>query len=147
MTSNRSGRPRSLRTLAFGSAIRQSQNDVNRPPSPSFSEVTNASNINLANGPEKVSHPITYSCFSILKLYSRLSLVMTSSIAPRHTKTYVWTTARFHRLTVPTAYDSQRQLPECPNNDERSNNCFRRRYASLFSVRANQPSLAYPNPD
>ncbi|KAH8830225.1 hypothetical protein DL96DRAFT_925374 [Flagelloscypha sp. PMI_526] len=54
MTSNRSGRPRSLRTLAFGSAIRQSQNDVNRPPSPSFSEVTNASNINLANGPEKI---------------------------------------------------------------------------------------------
>ncbi|KAL1676449.1 hypothetical protein EV122DRAFT_216242 [Schizophyllum commune] len=49
------GRPRSLRTLAFGASHRDSSPSAVRSPSPTFSDATHASAMNFgANGPEKI---------------------------------------------------------------------------------------------
>ena len=49
------GRPRSLRTLAFGASRRDSSPSAVRSPSPTFSDATHASAMNFgANGPEKI---------------------------------------------------------------------------------------------
>lgn len=47
--------PRSLRTLSVSSNVNKHQNPGRGPPSPTFSDATNASAINFgSNGPEKV---------------------------------------------------------------------------------------------